>query len=188
MVGEWRRGWDSNPRYACTYNGFRDRPDRPLRHLSARNSGRTSVVPIHRARRSDKPHALGSRAIARCSGRSPADGGRSRTFFSSRAKETSGRSLRATSAPPPFERMPCARPPRDRAVRRTLPIADADAAFHRPCDRRKRRRLPPPPAPGGEPGPGGKARVGLPSTALRERRGSRRAPGVFSSSRPCSAA
>ena len=30
----WRRGWDSNPRYACTHNGFRDRPDRPLRHLS----------------------------------------------------------------------------------------------------------------------------------------------------------
>jgi hypothetical protein len=32
----WRRGWDSNPRYACTHNGFRDRPDRPLWHLSAR--------------------------------------------------------------------------------------------------------------------------------------------------------
>jgi site-specific DNA recombinase len=30
----WRRRWDSNPRYACTYNGFRDRPDRPLWHLS----------------------------------------------------------------------------------------------------------------------------------------------------------
>jgi site-specific DNA recombinase len=33
-VLKWRRGWDSNPRYACTHNGFRDRPDRPLRHLS----------------------------------------------------------------------------------------------------------------------------------------------------------
>ncbi len=32
---KWRRGWDSNPRYACTHNGFRDRPDRPLRHPSA---------------------------------------------------------------------------------------------------------------------------------------------------------
>ena len=31
---DWRRGWDSNPRWACTHNGFRDRPDRPLRHLS----------------------------------------------------------------------------------------------------------------------------------------------------------
>src|SRR5690606_11627165 len=31
---EWRRGRDSNPRNACTLNGFRDRPDRPLRHLS----------------------------------------------------------------------------------------------------------------------------------------------------------
>ena len=30
----WRRGWDSNPRYARTHNGFRDRPDRPLWHLS----------------------------------------------------------------------------------------------------------------------------------------------------------
>ena len=30
----WRRGWDSNPRTACTVNGFRDRPVRPLRHLS----------------------------------------------------------------------------------------------------------------------------------------------------------
>ncbi len=31
----WRRGWDSNPRYAHAYNGFRDRPVRPLRHPSA---------------------------------------------------------------------------------------------------------------------------------------------------------
>src|SRR3546814_9821586 len=30
----WRRGWDSNPRYPCEHNGFRDRPVRPLRHLS----------------------------------------------------------------------------------------------------------------------------------------------------------
>jgi hypothetical protein len=30
----WRRGRDSNPRYPQGYNGFRDRPDRPLRHLS----------------------------------------------------------------------------------------------------------------------------------------------------------
>jgi hypothetical protein len=30
----WRRGWDSNPRYSCPYFGFRDRPVRPLRHLS----------------------------------------------------------------------------------------------------------------------------------------------------------
>src|SRR5579883_3024278 len=33
---KWRRGWDSNPRYACTHNGFRDRPNRPLWHLSDR--------------------------------------------------------------------------------------------------------------------------------------------------------
>ena len=30
----WRRGWDSNPRTACAVNGFRDRPIRPLWHLS----------------------------------------------------------------------------------------------------------------------------------------------------------
>ncbi len=30
-----RRVRDSNPRYACAYNGFRDRPVRPLRQLSA---------------------------------------------------------------------------------------------------------------------------------------------------------
>ena len=32
---KWRRGWDSNPRYPRGHNGFRDRPDRPLWHLSA---------------------------------------------------------------------------------------------------------------------------------------------------------
>lgn len=32
----WRRGRDSNPRNACALNGFRDRPVRPLRHLSAK--------------------------------------------------------------------------------------------------------------------------------------------------------
>ena len=30
----WRRGWDSNPRYAYAYSGFRDRHVQPLRHLS----------------------------------------------------------------------------------------------------------------------------------------------------------
>ena len=29
-----RREWDSNPRYRYQYNGFRDRPIRPLWHLS----------------------------------------------------------------------------------------------------------------------------------------------------------
>jgi hypothetical protein len=32
--GGWRRGWDSNPRTGCPVNGFRDRPIRPLWHLS----------------------------------------------------------------------------------------------------------------------------------------------------------
>ena len=33
-VLSWRRGRDSNPRYACTYSAFRVRRDRPLCHLS----------------------------------------------------------------------------------------------------------------------------------------------------------
>ena len=35
FIPRWRRGRDSNPRNACALNGFRDRPVRPLRHLSA---------------------------------------------------------------------------------------------------------------------------------------------------------
>src|SRR5437867_4745993 len=31
----WRRGWDSNPRSSCPDSGFRDRPIRPLSHLSS---------------------------------------------------------------------------------------------------------------------------------------------------------
>src|SRR5438045_6247950 len=30
----WRRGWDSNPRWACTHGGFQDRCLKPLGHLS----------------------------------------------------------------------------------------------------------------------------------------------------------
>ena len=30
FIPKWRRGWDSNPRYACTHNSFRDCPNRPL--------------------------------------------------------------------------------------------------------------------------------------------------------------
>ena len=39
-IFEWRRGGDSNPRNPCEFNGFRDRPVQPLRHLSmARPAG-----------------------------------------------------------------------------------------------------------------------------------------------------
>jgi hypothetical protein len=34
-LNDWRRGRDSNPRYACAYFAFRVRRDRPLCHLSA---------------------------------------------------------------------------------------------------------------------------------------------------------
>ena len=33
-VEEWRKGWDSNPRYSCPYAGFRDRSIQPLWHPS----------------------------------------------------------------------------------------------------------------------------------------------------------
>ena len=36
-VPNWRRGWDSNPRYGCPYTAFRVRRIRPLCHLSARS-------------------------------------------------------------------------------------------------------------------------------------------------------
>ena len=37
-----RRGRDSNPRYTCVHTGFRDRPDRPLRHLSGKRPSTNS--------------------------------------------------------------------------------------------------------------------------------------------------
>src|SRR6516225_1306126 len=30
---QWRRGWDSNPRWSYPHSGFRDRPVQPLQHL-----------------------------------------------------------------------------------------------------------------------------------------------------------
>ncbi len=48
MVELWRRGWDSNPRTACTVNGFRDRPDRPLRHLSKVYGGEGGIRTLGR--------------------------------------------------------------------------------------------------------------------------------------------
>ena len=51
---KWRRGWDSNPRYSCPYFGFRDRPVRPLRHLS---SARGSAPPLDRRRSYNWPRS-----------------------------------------------------------------------------------------------------------------------------------
>ena len=45
MTG-WRRRWDSNPRWPCDHNGFRDRPIRPLSH----SSNWTFVFPLPRVR------------------------------------------------------------------------------------------------------------------------------------------
>ncbi len=44
----WRRGRDSNPRYSREYNGFRDRPVRPLRHLSVFCTGRGRAATAER--------------------------------------------------------------------------------------------------------------------------------------------
>src|SRR5688572_2909654 len=45
----WRRGWDSNPRYACAYSGFRDRRVQPLCHLSAGTRDSTNACPARLA-------------------------------------------------------------------------------------------------------------------------------------------
>ena len=39
-----RRGRDSNPGTSKLVNGFRDRPDRPLRHLSFDNQEYTNIA------------------------------------------------------------------------------------------------------------------------------------------------
>ena len=44
-IKSWRREWDSNPRYARAYNGFRDRPVRPLRHPSVAPPGPPAPAP-----------------------------------------------------------------------------------------------------------------------------------------------
>ena len=40
----WRRGWDLNPRSPCEDNGFRDRPNRPLSHLSTQLAGTDTSI------------------------------------------------------------------------------------------------------------------------------------------------
>ena len=60
VMSEWRRGGDSNPRYACTYAAFRVRCIRPLCHLS----GRCPVGRDHPVRRCRA--GWGRRASGRC--------------------------------------------------------------------------------------------------------------------------
>ena len=40
----WRRGRDSNPRWSCPHNDFRDRPIQPLWHPSKNASPRQTVI------------------------------------------------------------------------------------------------------------------------------------------------
>src|SRR5258707_1269092 len=41
-VLDWRKGWDSNPRYPCRYAGFQDRCLKPLGHPSVSGYPRLS--------------------------------------------------------------------------------------------------------------------------------------------------
>jgi hypothetical protein len=45
----WRKGWDSNPRWACTHGGFQDRCLKPLGHPS-KLLILLAVLPKHEAR------------------------------------------------------------------------------------------------------------------------------------------
>ena len=38
LRGNWRKGWDSNPRYPCRHAGFQDRCLKPLGHPSVSNN------------------------------------------------------------------------------------------------------------------------------------------------------
>ena len=69
MRMSWRRGWDSNPRYACTHNGFRDRPDRPLWHLSVARAYRD--VPGSPQPRGCDPKGTNSKPLSRDAGANP---------------------------------------------------------------------------------------------------------------------
>src|SRR5216683_2904645 len=51
----WRRGWDSNPRWALTHSGFRDRCTNPLCDLSAIQGKREKAEPLCSKLDSGKP-------------------------------------------------------------------------------------------------------------------------------------
>ncbi len=66
---DWRRGRDSNPRWAFTQSGFQDRRDRPLCHLSALQTGfpvTDSIIPTFASsfQRSLAPQRLACQAVA----------------------------------------------------------------------------------------------------------------------------
>ena len=59
----WRRGWDSNPRWACTHGGFQDRCLKPLGHPSRsgedRSGTKPSLRPPPRIRQLKRPASSG---------------------------------------------------------------------------------------------------------------------------------
>src|ERR1017187_5562810 len=62
-VAHWRRGRDSNPRNPFGLTGFRDRPDQPLQHLSARSGGRILAFRIRLSASSPKISDKASRGF-----------------------------------------------------------------------------------------------------------------------------
>ena len=63
---DWRRGWDSNPRYGCPYAAFRVRCFRPLSHLSAVRRAPVGIPAVRSGRRSSSgpPPCLESSRLA----------------------------------------------------------------------------------------------------------------------------
>src|SRR5215218_611063 len=60
---EWRMGWDSNPRWACTHGGFQDRCLKPLGHPSVVQLGPLSRLGMRRARHGVNPDGLRQRFV-----------------------------------------------------------------------------------------------------------------------------
>ena len=56
QVFKWRRRWDSNPRYARTYDGFQDRSNQPLWHSSKGIQLVTDLI-LHKTYFFVKPYA-----------------------------------------------------------------------------------------------------------------------------------
>ncbi len=131
-MNKWRRGRDSNPRNACALNGFRDRPVRPLRHLSAKGSRAfQSARTIHVRIASDKRVGTGNpgcflegRKAAQNMGREGSD--------CPANTHTRGRP-RCMRQPQAARRLPIRRPPSRHTARRARHV-------ERP-GRRRRERL-----------------------------------------------
>ncbi len=57
VPNQWRRGWDSNPRWACTHAGFQDRCLKPLGHPSGLAADPTPPCRTSQARQAPTANA-----------------------------------------------------------------------------------------------------------------------------------